>query len=166
MTQTRAYLLLCVGKFFFSPDQDKFFFFFFFPCGSSFFFFLLCVGQVFFFFYLWVGQVFFFFFTKTSCSPPLKSNGASLTKNKSNLWCELLCKPSIYTSKSDQWIKIWWAQFELECLTTNLQICSRFFYFRRHIGQHAIGFIAWLEHFVRVFWSHQDPSVSPHGATG
>ena len=59
------YLLLCVGKFFFSPDQDKFFFFsshvgqvFFFPsmCGSSF------------FFNLWVGQV--FFFTKTSCSPP------------------------------------------------------------------------------------------------
>ena len=25
--------------------------------------------------------------------------------------------------------------------------------------------LAWLEHWVRV-WSHQDPSVSPHGATG
>ena len=34
------------------------------------------------------------------------------------------------------------------------------------IGQHAyIGFLAWLEHFLQV-WSHQDPSVSPHGATG
>ena len=44
------YLLLCVGKFFFSPDQDKFFFF---PSH---------VGQVFFFFYVWV-KFFFFFFT-------------------------------------------------------------------------------------------------------
>ena len=33
-----------------------------------------------------------------------------------SLWCELLCKISIYTFKSDQRIKIWWAKFELECL--------------------------------------------------
>ena len=26
-----------------------------------------------------------------------------------SLWCELLCKRSIYTLKSDQWIAIWWA---------------------------------------------------------
>ena len=32
-----------------------------------------------------------------------------------SLWC-LLCKCSIYTLKSDQWITIWWAKFELECL--------------------------------------------------
>ena len=39
-------------------------------------------------------------------------------------------------------------------------------HFHRPIGQHAyIGFLAWLEHFVRV-WSHQDPSVSLHGTTG
>ena len=29
----------------------------------------------------------------------------------------------------------------------------------------SIGFLAWLEHFVWV-WFHLDPSVSPHGATG
>ena len=68
------YLLLCVGKYFFSPDQDKFFFFF--PCWSSFFFFLLCVGQGFFFFtFEWVK---FFFLQKLPAPPPLKSNGASL----------------------------------------------------------------------------------------
>ena len=33
-----------------------------------------------------------------------------------SLWCELLCKLSIYTLKSDQWITIWWAKYELECL--------------------------------------------------
>ena len=33
-----------------------------------------------------------------------------------SLWCELLCKHSIYTLKSDQWIKIWRVKFELECL--------------------------------------------------
>ena len=39
-------------------------------------------------------------------------------------------------------------------------------HFHRPIGQRAyIGFLAWLEHFVQV-WSHQDPSVSPQGATG
>ena len=32
------------------------------------------------------------------------------------LWCELLCKCSINTLKSDQWITIWWVKFELECL--------------------------------------------------
>ena len=33
-------------------------------------------------------------------------------------WCELQCKFSIYTLKSDQWtwwITIWWAKFELVC---------------------------------------------------
>ena len=59
-------LLLYVGKFFFSPEQDKFFFSS--HVGQVFFFFFLYVGQVFVFFFLWVGQV--FFFTKTSCSPP------------------------------------------------------------------------------------------------
>ena len=45
------------------------------------------------------------------------------------------------------------------------QICFSF-NFHWPIGQHAyIGFLAWLEHFVWVL-SHQDPSVSPHGATG
>ena len=54
-------LPLCVGKFLFSPEQDKFFFFF--PCGSSFFFPSMCGSSIFFFyFYLRVGQVFFFFF--------------------------------------------------------------------------------------------------------
>ena len=28
----------------------------------------------------------------------------------------LICKLSIYTLKSDQWITVWWAKFELECL--------------------------------------------------
>ena len=28
-----------------------------------------------------------------------------------SLWCELLCKLSIYTLKSDQWITIWRAKF-------------------------------------------------------
>ena len=37
------------------------------------------------------------------------------------LWMGSLChgllyKCSIYTLKSDQWITIWWAKFELECL--------------------------------------------------
>ena len=31
-----------------------------------------------------------------------------------SLWCELLCKLSIYTLKSDQWITIWWGKFELK----------------------------------------------------
>ena len=97
------YLLLCVGKFFFFTRPGQVFFFlpmwvkFFFPsmCGSSFFFF---------FFYLWVGQV-FFFFTKTSCSPPLKSNGASLILR---IPCDIrlypkmcLCTPS---SKRPAWV--------------------------------------------------------------
>ncbi len=39
------------------------------------------------------------------------------------------------------------------------------YYFCRPQGQHTyIGFKAWLEHFVRIR-SHQDPSVSPHGAS-
>ena len=61
------YLLLCVGKFFFSPDQVKFFFFF--PCGSSFFF----------SFYVWVKFFFFlplsgssFFFLQKLPAPPLE----------------------------------------------------------------------------------------------
>ena len=59
-------LLLCVGNFFFSPEQDKFFFFLF-PCGSSFVFFPSMCGSSFFFFtFEWVK---FFFFTKTSYSP-------------------------------------------------------------------------------------------------
>ena len=33
-----------------------------------------------------------------------------------SLWWDLLCKCLIYTLKSDQWITIWWAKFELECL--------------------------------------------------
>ena len=33
-----------------------------------------------------------------------------------SLWCELFCKLSIHTVKSDQWIEKWWATFELECL--------------------------------------------------
>ena len=33
-----------------------------------------------------------------------------------SLWYELLYKYSIYTFKRDQWITIWWAKFELECL--------------------------------------------------
>ena len=37
------------------------------------------------------------------------------------LWCELLSKLSIYTLKSDQWITISWAKFELE-LTTNIHL--------------------------------------------
>ena len=32
-----------------------------------------------------------------------------------SLWCELLFKLSIYTSKSNQWRTTWWAKFELEC---------------------------------------------------
>ena len=35
---------------------------------------------------------------------------------KVSLYCELLCKLSIYTLKSDQWKTIWWAKIELECL--------------------------------------------------
>ena len=67
-------LLLCVGKFFFSPEQDKFVFFFL-PMWVKFFFFFLCVGQVFFFFtFEWVN-----FFLQKLPAPPLKSNGASLT---------------------------------------------------------------------------------------
>ena len=31
-------------------------------------------------------------------------------------WCELSCTRSICTLKSDQWISIYWAKFELECL--------------------------------------------------
>ena len=50
----------------------------------KFFFFSSMCGSSFFFFYLWVGQV--FFFTKTSCSPPLKSNGASLTAREMSHW--------------------------------------------------------------------------------
>ena len=66
-------LLLCVGKFFFSPEQDKFFF----PSH---------VGQVFFPFYVWVNFFFlplsgssFFFYKNFLLPPPLKSNGASLS---------------------------------------------------------------------------------------
>ena len=33
-----------------------------------------------------------------------------------SLWCEPLCKPSIYTLESNQWITMWWAKFELEFL--------------------------------------------------
>ena len=33
-----------------------------------------------------------------------------------NLSCRWFLKLSIYTLKSDQWITIWWAKFELECL--------------------------------------------------
>ena len=68
------YLLLCVGKFFFSPDQDKFFFFL--PMWVKFFFFLLCVGQVFFF--LPLSGSSFFFYKNFLLPPSLKSNGASL----------------------------------------------------------------------------------------
>ena len=32
-----------------------------------------------------------------------------------SLWCELLCKRPIYTFKCNQWIKIWWKKFDLEC---------------------------------------------------
>ena len=35
---------------------------------------------------------------------------------KASLWCVLLRKRPIYTSKSDRWIPLWWAKFELECL--------------------------------------------------
>ena len=60
-------LLLCVGKFFFSPQQDKFFFFL--PMWVKFFF-LLCVGQVFFFFtFEWVK---FFLLQKLPAPPPLE----------------------------------------------------------------------------------------------
>ena len=31
-------------------------------------------------------------------------------------WCVLLCKRPIYAWKSDRWITLWWAKFELECL--------------------------------------------------
>ena len=31
-----------------------------------------------------------------------------------SLWREILCKLSIYTPTSGQWITIWWAKFELE----------------------------------------------------
>ena len=68
-------LLLCVGKFFFHPSRTSFFLILF-PCGSRFFF--PSVWVKFFFFFLTFEWVKFFFFTKTSCSPPLKSNGASL----------------------------------------------------------------------------------------
>ena len=33
-----------------------------------------------------------------------------------SIWRKLLCKLSIYTLKSDEWITIWWSKFELECL--------------------------------------------------
>ena len=63
------YLLLCVGKFFFSPDQDKFFFFF--PCGSSFFFsFYAYVWVKFFFFFFTFEWVKFFFLQKLPAPPP------------------------------------------------------------------------------------------------
>ena len=70
-------LLLCVGKFFFSPEQDKFFFL---PFWVNFFF-LLCAGQVFFFTFEWVKFLFLFLFFLQKLPappPPLKSNGASL----------------------------------------------------------------------------------------
>ena len=61
------YLLLCVGKFFFSPDQVKFFFFFF-PCGSSFFFSFYVWVKFFFFTFEWVK----FFFLQKLPAPPLE----------------------------------------------------------------------------------------------
>ena len=40
-------------------------------------------------------------------------------------------------------------------------------YFQRPLGQHALkAFVVWLVHFVWVWWSHQDPSVSLYGAMG
>ena len=39
-----------------------------------------------------------------------------ICRGLSLLGMKLLCKCSIYTLKSDQWITIWWAKFELECL--------------------------------------------------
>ena len=41
-----------------------------------------------------------------------------------SLWCELLCKSSVYTFKSDRWIRLWWAKFELECLIIIFIIAS------------------------------------------
>ena len=46
-----------------------------------------------------------------------------------------------------------------------LQIRFSLYIFIDQLASMLIGFLAWLEHFVRV-WCHQDPSVSPHGATG
>ena len=46
-----------------------------------------------------------------------------------------------------------------------LQICFSLYIFIDQLASMLIGFLAWLEHFVRV-WSHQDPSVSPHEVTG
>ena len=43
------------------------------------------------------------------------AKGINLSWMVSLKW-KLLCKCSIYTLKSDQWITIWWAKFELECL--------------------------------------------------
>ena len=33
-----------------------------------------------------------------------------------SIWCELLCKLSIYTFKSDQWMTIWWEKMWVKCL--------------------------------------------------
>ena len=33
-----------------------------------------------------------------------------------SLWCKFLCKCSIYNLQGDQWIIVWWAKFESECL--------------------------------------------------
>ena len=43
---------------------------------------------------------------------------------KASLWCVLLHKRAICTSKSDQYIPLWWAKLKLECL-----IIIRFIYF-------------------------------------
>ena len=59
------YLLLCVGKFFFLPDQDKFFFFFL-PMWVKFFFSSMCGSSFFFFTFEWVK----FFLNKNFLLPP------------------------------------------------------------------------------------------------
>ena len=58
-------LLLCVGKFFFSPEQDKFFFL---PMWVKFFFSFYVWVKFFFFTFEWVK--FFFFFYKNFLLPP------------------------------------------------------------------------------------------------
>ena len=51
------------------------------------------------------------------------------------LWCELLCKVSIYTLKSDQWITIWWEKFELQCLL--LDTCKNGDFEYQYIRTHS-----------------------------
>ena len=47
---------------------------------------------------------------------------------KASVWYMLLLKRPIYTSESNQWILLWWAKFELQCLpivSFSIQNCKK-----------------------------------------